>query len=109
MINWILNLIGITIYFLGKYKKRTFKTKPSFRFWISDNWVELLQTLLLNIAIMIIISLPDVVIKIDSFIREFVPIDFEITPMVGKAIASFATGWFFTFVIYRSVNSKKQK
>ena len=109
MINWILNIIGIAIYFLGRFKKRKFKTNPSWTFWIKDNWVEFAQTMLINIALMIILMMPDVQLNADNFIKEYLPIDFSITPVVVKALASFLLGWVFTFFVYRSVNSKTKK
>jgi hypothetical protein len=58
--NWLLNLIGIMIYFINRYAKRTKRTIAfSFKFWLRDNWAELVPVLLLNLALMIIIHLPD--------------------------------------------------
>ena len=109
MINWILNLIGITIYFLGRFKKRKFKTDPSWSFWFKDNWVEFTQTMLLNIACMIILSMPQVEFNVDALIQKYIPIDVTITPIVAKAVASFLLGWIFTYFIYKSVNTKSKK
>ena len=56
MIDYILCLIGIMIYFIGRYKKRTVKTIGfSFGFWVKDNWQELTSTVLMSVALMIII------------------------------------------------------
>ena len=109
MINWILNIIGIATYFLGRFKNRKHKTNPDFWFWLKDNWVELTQTMLINIALMIILMMPDVQLNADTFIKEYLPIDFTITPIVVKALASFLLGWVFTFFVYRSVSTKTKK
>ena len=56
MINWILNIIGIMIYFINRYAKRTKKTVGfSFKFWRRDNWPEAVTIILLDIALMILL------------------------------------------------------
>jgi hypothetical protein len=45
MINWILNIIGMLIYFIQRYAGRRNKTKFSFKFWLNDNWPELVTSI----------------------------------------------------------------
>lgn len=56
--NWLLNGIGILIFFINRFKRRTHKTeKFSFKYWITDNFQEMATTLLLNLALMIILQI----------------------------------------------------
>lgn len=56
--NWILNLLGVLIFFINRFKRRTHKTEPfSFKYWIMDNFQEMATTLLLNLALMIILDM----------------------------------------------------
>jgi hypothetical protein len=56
--NWLLNLIGVLIFFINRFNKRTKKTVAfSLRFWITDNFQEMATTLLLNLALMIILQI----------------------------------------------------
>ena len=99
--------MGIAIYFLGRFSKRRNKTKANLVFWLKDNWVELLQTYLINAAFMIILMMPQVIINIDKFVNEYVPFDVVVVPLVAKMVISFLLGWVFTAIIYRIVKSKK--
>jgi hypothetical protein len=52
----LLNVLGILIYFLLRFMNREDKTKePSVKFWIEDNWVELIVISLFDFALMIIL------------------------------------------------------
>lgn len=69
MIDYILCLIGIMIYFIGRYKKRTVKTIGfSFGFWVKDNWEELTSTVLMCVALMIIIHDEETTISFDKML-----------------------------------------
>lgn len=106
MINWILNLIGIVAYFIGRYSNRKNKTiKRSASFWLNDNWPELTQTLLLNIALMIILEMDAVEVKLDSFFSENIPY-ISIDPAVGKAIIALGLGLGLTALIYSAFRKK---
>lgn len=57
IMNWLLNLLGILIFFINRFKQRTHKTVSfKFKYWISDNFQEMATTLLLNLALMIILD-----------------------------------------------------
>ena len=56
--NWILNLLGILIFFINRFKQRTHKTVSfKFKYWIGDNFQEMATTLLLNLALMLILQM----------------------------------------------------
>lgn len=101
MINWILNGIGVVIYFLNRFGNRRKKAKPSIKFWIADNYRELLTTLLFDLALMIIVMMPDVQVNFDSFIAENVPFGLAISPVVAKAILSFLLGLGLSSLFYK--------
>ena len=112
MFNWILNTIGIISFFIRRYAKRRNKTvQGSFKFWFKDNWPELTQTMLLNIALMLIINMKSVVFNLDKFFEEKLPagIGISIDADVAKAIVSFALGFLITGIIYEMYASKKKK
>lgn len=55
--NWVLNFLGILIFFINRFKQRTRKTVSfKLKYWISDNIQEMATTLLLNLALMIILE-----------------------------------------------------
>ena len=78
MINWILNIIGMLIYFISKYANRTHKTKFSSKFWFKDNWPELASTMLINIALMLLLMQPETNINIDDWLKANVPFALQI-------------------------------
>ena len=78
MVNWILNLIGVMIYFINKYANRKNKTKWNGRFWLNDNWPELASTLLINIALMLLLMQPETNINIDDWLKANVPFALQI-------------------------------
>ena len=78
MVNWILNTIGILVYFITKYANRTYKTRFSFKFWLKDNWPELSTTMLINIALMMLLMQPETNINIDEWLKANVPFALQI-------------------------------
>jgi len=57
MLSWILGFLGVAVVFLGLFINRANKSTPNFKFWLGDNWVELLQSVLFIIGILIILDL----------------------------------------------------
>ena len=106
MINWILNLIGICIYFLSKYANRTHKAKFNVKFWFKDNAPELLSTLLLNIALMLLLMQPETNINIDELIKENIPFALQIAV---KPLFSFLLGLGLSAFLYKMFKSKVKK
>ena len=95
MINWILNIIGIAIYFLNKYAGRKNKTKFNAKFWLKDNFPELASTLLINLALMLLLMQPETNINIDDLIKEHVPFALQVAVkplfslLLGLGLSSF--------------------
>lgn len=109
MTTWILNLIGIFGYFLGRYAKRRHKTKGNFKFWIADNWVELTQTLMLNVSLMLILTMESVHVDLTSFLQNYLHFQFSIGETVSEAAVAAAVGWFGTFIVYNLIKKKQKK
>jgi len=66
---WILNLIGMLIFFINRYYGREKKTiKFSLKFWFKDNFQEFSTTILFNLAAMIILHMKNV--PVDSAIAQ---------------------------------------
>ena len=100
MVNWILNLIGVMIYFINKYANRKNKTKWNGLFWLNDNWPELATTLLINIALMLLLMQPETNINIDEWLKDNVPFALQIaikplfSLLLGLGLSAFLYGMF---------------
>ena len=100
MVNWILNLIGVMVYFINKYANRKNKTKFNGKYWLNDNWPELATTLLINIALMLLLMQPETNINIDDFLKENVPFALQIaikplfSLLLGLGLSAFLYGMF---------------
>ena len=100
MINWIINLIGVLVYFINRYANRGRKTKFNGKFWFQDNWPELATTLLINIALMLLLMQPETNINIDDFLKENVPFALQIaikplfSLLLGLGLSAFLYGMF---------------
>lgn len=100
MITWILNIIGIFVYFITKYAGKKDSTTFSFRYWIGDNWPELVSTLLLNIALMLLLLQPETTINIDEWLSNNIPFGLAIAVkplfalLLGLGLSSFLYGLF---------------
>jgi len=109
MMNWILAFAGLAIIFLSKYASRSTKTEPSFKFWWNDNWVELVQGLLLTFCLMVILNLT----TFDNtgftiwLSEKFVKLP-EGTELPAKEVVSLALGWLATWAVYW-LNKRKAK
>jgi len=103
MIDYILCLIGIFIYFLTRYaNKREKNSKLSISFWVKDNWPELISTLALNMALMIIIHLPGVEVDINPVFSQL-PFSVKVA---GIPTLSFFLGLGLTWAFYNMFKSK---
>lgn len=100
MTNWILNLIGILTYFINRFANRKNKTKFNFRFWLRENMPELLSTLLINIALMLLLMQPETNINIDTWLKDNVPFAMQIaikplfSLLLGLGLSAFLYGLF---------------
>lgn len=106
MINWILNLIGIAIYFISKYANRNVKAKFNRKFWLTDNWPEVTCTLLFNIGLMIILLQPTTQINIDNLIKEYVPFMLQ---LAVKPLFAFGLGLGLSSFIYAKFKKFKRE
>lgn len=103
MTDYILCALGIFIYFLNRYANRANKSKSaSFNYWVKDNMPELLTTLSLNIAIMVIIHLPGTAIDMNPL---FASLPFGLS-VAGKPVLSFFLGLGLTATFYRLFRTK---
>jgi len=103
---WILNLIGIIIWFLTKFSNRKNSSKVTFSYWFSHNWSRLISTLLLNAAFMLILMLPDTQIDLTEVIAKY-NIPFGLV-LATKPTISLALGLGLTAFLYKKVKAKKK-
>jgi hypothetical protein len=103
--NWILNLIGIAVYFLTRLGNRKHKNKLSIRFWAEDNWIELLTILLFDIGCMLIITRPEAQINLSEFIAKYIPW-LVAGEGIAKLIMSFGLGLGLAALFYSMFRSK---
>ena len=106
MITWILNTIGIAIYFLSKYANRRNATKFSFKFWFSDNWPELVSTILLNVALMLLLLQHETTINIDEWLASNVSFGLSVAV---KPLFSFLLGLCLSSFLYKMFKNKLKK
>lgn len=102
LLDILLNLIGIAIYFLNRYARRTAKKKFSVRFWIQDNLPEFISTMLMNIALMILVHLPETSVSLDR-LMAILPFDLH---LAGLPTLSFMLGLGLTATFYTLFKTK---
>lgn len=99
----LLNIIGILIFFLNRFNGRKDKTaEPSVKYWVKDNWPELLTITLFDLALMILLF------------TEGLQIDFEkLFPSAPEGIAftgdlavSFFIGLIIAWAVYSLFKTK---
>ena len=107
MINWILNGIGIAIYFINRFANRKVKTvKASANYWLKDNWPELSSTLLINIALMILLLQQESQVNLDNSISEYIPFSLQ---LAIKPAMSLFLGLGLSALFYKFFRSKVKK
>jgi hypothetical protein len=90
----LLNIIGILIYFINRYNKRTIRTVAfSYKYWIKDNWHEISTIILLDIALMILLFNPGTEINFDDLFSKLpfglkLPADLLMSFLLGLGLAS---------------------
>jgi len=102
IIDCILCFIGILVYFMNRYANRQNKTKLSWKYWWNDNAPEFFSTLLLNIALMILIHLPDSEV---SFTKVFEQLPFGLK-LAGVPTLSFLLGLGLSAIFYSLFKTK---
>jgi hypothetical protein len=86
---WFLFLLGTIAYFVNRYATRCDKTVDfSFKFWVKDNWPELLTALIFDLAGMIIIQDAGTAIDMSKFLSTL-PIGVVLS---GKLFLAFGCG-----------------
>lgn len=108
---YILAILGIVINFLSKYNARTKKENFSVKFWIKDNWPELVQSLLFVIAILLMLDKAEFDSKdFYSWVSSFVPLPNGIV-LPAQLFAPFLLGLSINHIVYwyNKKYLKKQK
>ena len=107
---WIMALLGISIDFLARYSARRKKTQFSFTYWVKDNWVETVQSLILLAALMLFVTHSDFSIEPEKFqewLGTFLPLpDGILFPMA--LFVPFIVGLFVNQLVY-FLNKRKEK
>lgn len=85
LLDVILNLLGIMIYFINRYMGRTSIKKFSLKFWFKDNLPEFISTLLMNISLMILVHLPETTVSLDR-LMELLPFDIHIAALPALSL-----------------------
>lgn len=103
--NWLLNIIGILVYFINRFANRTNKTAAfSLKYWLKDNWPELSTVLLIDLALMLIINSPGTEINFDEIFSKL-PFGIKVA---GDLFFSFLLGLGLAALFY-SIFKKKVK
>ena len=90
----LLNAIGILIYFINRYNKRTTKTVAfSFKFWIRDNWHEMSTIILIDVALMCLLFSPGTEVNFDDLFSKLpfglkLPADLLMSFLLGLGLSS---------------------
>ncbi len=101
--NWLLNFIGIMIYFINRYAKRTKRTVGfSFKFWLKDNWPEASTIILLDIALMILLLGEGTQVNFDDLFSKL-PFGLQIA---GEPFMAFLLGLGLSAIFYKIFNKK---
>ena len=103
---WFLNLLGIVLYFMIRYKNREDKTqKFSGVFWFNDNWVETIGTLIVNVILSFLLHWGGITIDLSKWIT-WLP---EGIAVVGDLAVYCAIGAVISHAVYELVAKGKGK
>jgi len=103
---WLLNFLGIVLYFLIRYGNRTDKTvKLSGAFWLNDNWVETIGTLVVNTILMLLMIKGGVTIDIEK-IAPWMPSGIS---FVGDLFLYVLIGSVISHLVYEATKKAKGK
>jgi len=101
--NWLLNIIGILIYFINRFARRTKKTVAfSFKFWIQDNWPEVSTVILLDIALMILLLGEGTHVNFDDLLSKL-PFGLSVA---GEPFLAFLLGLGLSSLFYKLFRKK---
>ena len=90
---WLLFFLGTLAYFLIRYAGRTDKSKElDWKFWFTDNWVQLSGAFILDLIAMLLITDPD--IDISGWLIKFIPEGLvSLTMLAIPAACGLGLGW----------------
>ena len=104
--NWLLNFLGILLYFLVRFGNRADKTiKFSGTFWMNDNWVETVGTLLVNLILMLLMWKGGIVIDIEK-IAPWMP---DGISFIGDMITYILIGGVISHLVYEAFKTKVKR
>jgi len=104
--NYIMNILGIMLYFLVRYGNRTDKTvKFSGTFWLNDNWVETVGTFVVNIILMILMWKGQVTIDIEK-VAPWMP---DGISFAGDMVVYCLIGGVISHLVYEAFKTKVKK
>lgn len=100
---WLLFFLGTLAYFINRYNGRKNKL-PEFDlvFWIKDNWPELILTVIIDLAAMIILMDAGTAVDMSTFLSKL-PIGIVLS---GKLALSFACGFGLGAGVYQLFKKK---
>ena len=104
MVNWLLALLGIAIYFMVRYANKKDTKNFSFVFWVKDNWPEFVISGLATIALMIVFMDPES--KFD-FSEIFSKVPYLVSLPATKVISLFV-GYGNSALFYTLFRTKKK-
>jgi hypothetical protein len=101
----VLNLLGILSFFLNRFEKRTDKVKePSLAYWWKDNWAQLMNILIWDVALMLLVMFGGLHV---DFTKLAPTIPSWIT-VVGDGALSFGIGLFGAYAGYMLIKKKAE-
>ncbi len=102
----LLNLLGIVLYFLLKYNKRSDKTSNfSGTFWMNDNWPESISILIFDGVLMLLLLKGGLVIDLNKWIPSLP----DGVAFVGDLSICFLIGLILAGGIYELFKTKVSK
>ena len=103
--NWTLAGLGLIFTFARMYGSRKKKDNFDLKFWIRDNWPELVQSTALLIALMMILVSDEAIIDIQPILDRWTG---HSVVLPTKQVLSLLLGWGITEIIYFTNKKKKQ-
>jgi len=102
--HWLLNFLGILIFFINRFFDRKKQTEPfNWKFWLADNWQEASTSLLLNLSFMLLITKA---INTGEIVTILQKLPFWLT-LFGIPGVCFALGAGLSWSLYEMFKSKK--
>jgi len=93
----ILNVLGVLIFFLNRFAGRKNKTAPvSAKYWLKDNWEQLLIVALFDVALMLLVVLGGLELNFEK-IAPMLP---DGVTLAGDAALCFLVGLLFAWATY---------